>query len=261
MIIQDYKNVLMKFTTNNDSVKTILDRGLLFCYKPIYEGKRFLLTGINPSFGDGNDVWPGEVGMCDISGSDDGYWKKKSKQFGDIWSLVLYLDLFPVRERHQRNGFEKTFREVNVFRRDLLEITQTEIESLRPKLIVHANKDSMYYWGIKKNTPFGEDANDETNPWMGYKVKRAEPDDYSDFPSFMRKDNRLDFFPFYKIIGFVNSKKRINCCKYEDTALKGSFIMEYVMDGRNKKYAGKLYNPEEWKEIWRWVKDHTHSQG
>lgn len=259
MNAQDFKKVLIDFTTDNNLVKTILDRGLLICFKPTYEGKRFLLTGINPSFRDGHDVWPGEVGMCDISRSDDGYWKKKSKQFGNIWSQILYLDLFPVREKHQREFFEKTFKEFNVFRKNLLEITQTEIESLQPKLIVHANKDSMYYWGIKKNTPIGVDANDETNPWMGYKVKRVVPDDY-DIPEFMRHDNRLELFPFYEIVGFVDSGNRINRFKYEKTALKGSFIMEYVMDGRNKKYAGKMFSPEEWQEIWNWVKKHTPSR-
>ena len=35
--------------------------------------------------------------------------------------------------------------------------------------------------------------------------------------------------------------------------------MEYVMEGRIKKYAGKLYKPGEWEEIWEWVKKHTSS--
>lgn len=254
---KDYKSVLDGFTTESAAIKSILDRGLLMCYKPEYDGPRFLLTGINPSFQEGDKTWPGAVGKCDISKSDDGYWKKKANQFGDIWSQVLYLDLFPVRETHQKKGFERTFKNENVFRRDLLELTQAEIESLKPRLIVHANKDSMYYWGVKKNSPIGEDANDEVNPWMGYKVKRVTPADYPDLPECMLKDNRLELFPFYEIVGFLDNENRINRFKYKETSLKGSFLMEYVMDGRNKKYNGKMYLPNEWKQIWGYVKSHT----
>ena len=265
MADNDYKSVLESYTTGRDDIKRILDRGLLKCFKPTYEGPRFLLTGINPSFSEGDDVWPGEIGKCDISNSNDGYWKKKANQFGDIWSQVLYLDLFPVRERHQIKGFESAFKNENVFRRNLLEVTQAEIESLQPRLIVHANKDSMYYWGVKKNTPIGEDANDEVNPWMGYKVKRVTPEDYPDLPKCMLKDNRLVLFPFYEIVGFINSENRINRFNYKESSLKGSFLLEYVMDGQNKRYSGKLYkqNPiqdiREWEEIWSWVKNHTNS--
>lgn len=260
---KDYKSVLEGYLPKNENIKTILERGLLTCYKPDYEGPRFLLTGINPSFPEGNNVWPGEVKKLDISNCNDRYWKKKAGQFGDTWRQVLYLDLFPVRETHQNKGFERTFKTENVFRRDLLEVTQSEIESLQPKLIVHANKDSMYYWGIKKNAPMTEDANDEVNPWMGYKVRRVTPDSYPDIPKFMLVDNRLALFPLYEIVGFIDSTNRINRYKYQNTALKGSFLMEYVMDGQNKKYSGKLYkenseqNIHEWQEIWSWVKRHS----
>lgn len=263
MADKDYKSVLKSYTSGRDEIKRILDRGLLKCYKPTYEGSRFLLTGINPSFSAGDDVWPGEIGYCDISNSNDGYWKKKANQFGDFWSQVLYLDLFPVRERHQIKGFESIFKKENVFRRDLLEVTQAEIEFLKPRLIVHANKDSMYYWGIKKNAPMYEDANDEMNPWMGYKVKRVTPAVYPDLPECMLKDNRLGLFPFYEIVGFIYSENRINRFEYKETSLKGCFLMEYVMDGQNKKYSGKLYKQKpkldirEWEDIWSWVKKHT----
>lgn len=253
---KDYECVLNGYTAESEDIKKILNRGLLRCYKPIYDGPRFLLTGINPSFKDGDRIWPGAIGECDISKSNDGYWKKKANQFGDIWSQVLYLDLFPIRETHQKKGFESAFKKENVFRRDLLEVTQAEIESLQPRLIVQASKDAMYYWGVKKNTHMGEDANDNENPWMGYKVRRVTPEVYPDIHECMRLDNRLELFPLYEIVGFVDSENRINRQRFKKTTLEGSFLMEYVMDGRNKKYAGKLYKPKEWKDIWSWVKKH-----
>ena len=259
---RNYKSVLQDFTTTNENVRTILSRGLLKCYKPIQEGPVFLLTGINPSFNvDKHEVWPGELRVCNISAANDGYWLKKRKQFGKIWDNMQYLDLFPIREVRQQNGFEKSFKEETVFRRDLLMITQSEIESMKPKLIVHANKDSIYYWGIMKNTPIGGDANDYENPWMGYKVKRVTEKDYPDLPPCMRND-RLELFPFYRIEGFQKSEKRINREKYPETSsLEGCFLLEYVMDGRNKRYNGKLYQekeegPKEWTEIWEWVNRH-----
>ena len=172
---------------------------------------------------------------------------------------MQYLDLFPIRETHQHNGFECAFKNENILRRNLLEITQLEIEVMSPKLIVHANKDSIYYWGIKKNSPIEEDANDETNPWMGYKVKRVTPELYIDLPDCMSRD-RLELFPVYEIIGLVDNKNRIGQTNFpKDTSLKGSFLMEYVMEGRNKKYNGKLYqeNKGDWTSIWNWVKRKT----
>lgn len=259
---RDANEIIKAFKTEDDRVKEILNRGLCKCYKPLYEGPRFLLTGINPSYKDDDEKWPGELRSIDISTACDGYWREKAKQFGGMWENILYLDLFPIRETRQRNGFHKAFRNENALLGNLLEITQSEVEAMSPKLIVHSNKDSMFYWGIKKNTPTVEEANDMIHPWMGYRVRRVSRKSYDDLPDCMLQYDRLELFPLYEIVGFVDSANRINQLKYKETSLTGSFLMEYVMDDRNKKYRGKLYkeNPalekREWADIWEWVKAH-----
>ena len=79
---RDYNGVILDCSTENEKVRTILNRGLLKCYKPLQEGPVFLLTGINPSFKDKQDVWPGELHNCNISAANDGYWRKKKKS---VW--------------------------------------------------------------------------------------------------------------------------------------------------------------------------------
>ena len=229
---------------------SILARGFWCCENKPKEGK-LLLTGINPSYN--RTLHEPTTPFADLEG---GFWEKKKKQFGKLWNddTMSYLDLFPIRESDQRH-FEQSFdnnEHVRSIRGNILKVTQDAIEEMKPLLIVHANKDSLYYWGIKKNTPAGDDANDYEHPWMGYKVKRVTLETYPDLPSCMLQDDRLSLFPLYEIVGFVDSDKRINHIERQETNLK--FIMEYVMDGRNSKYKGKLYHEEDWVEIWEWVK-------
>lgn len=247
---------------------SILLRGFVTCdnYRDIPPQMVLLLTGINPSFdpydhsrnewGLQKGLWPGETRSFKITEDLQGpFWNNKRRDFNEVWDDIAYLDLFPIRETDQ-SLFENAFKDLTEIRSKFLSITQDAIEEMHPRLIVHANKDSMYYWGIKKNTPIGEMANDEVNPWMGYRVRRVTPEVYPDIHECMRLDNRLELFPLYEIVGFVDSENRINRQRFKKTTLEGSFLMEYVMDGRNKKYAGKLYKPKEWKDIWSWVKKH-----
>lgn len=232
---------------------SILARGFWCCENKPKEGK-LLLTGINPSYN--RTRYEPTTPFADLKG---GFWEKKKEQFGKLWNddTMSYLDLFPIRESDQRH-FEQSFdnnEHVRSIRGNILKVTQDAIEEMKPLLIVHANKDSLYYWGIKKNTPAGDDANDYEHPWMGYKVKRVTLETYPDLPSCMLQDDRLSLFPLYEIVGFVDSDKRINHIERQETNLK--FIMEYVMDDRNRNYKGKLYLKEEWVEIWEWVKDQS----
>ena len=237
---------------------SILARGFWCCENKPKEGK-LLLTGINPSYNNRTPDKP-TTPFADLKG---GFWEKKKEQFGELWNddTMSYLDLFPIRESDQRH-FEQSFdnnEHVRSIRGNILKVTQDAIEEMKPLLIVHANKDSLYYWGIKKNTPAGDDANDYEHPWMGYKVKRVTLETYPDLPSCMLQDDRLSLFPLYEIVGFVDSDKRINKIERQETNLK--FIMEYVIDDRNPKYKGKLYQQKdekkEWDDIWNWVKKHS----
>lgn len=263
----DYKGLESKIIQSIEKfsvlgkVKEILDRGFVLCHINNNLSSGILLTGINPSFNPKHGVWPGKLDPQDVINGKGRFWTKKIKQFGDVWAQISYLDLFPIRESKQEEGFEKTFKSAYALRGALLEITQEEVERLAPKLIVHANRGSMYYWGIKKNTPAGDDANDYEHPWMGYKVKRVTLETYPDLPPCMLEYDRLSLFPLYEIVGFVDSDKRINHIERQETNLK--FIMEYVMDDRHPNYKGKLYQQkegkEEWAEIWKWVKKHSHN--
>lgn len=219
----------------------MLARGFWSCENNNHNGK-ILLTGINPSY-DGRFIDPEKMiektpfELLARLDKPRGFWKRKEKQFGELWNndTMSYLDLFPIRESDQA-FFERAFEKLSDVRGAMLEVTQDAIEELRPKLIIHANHSSMYYWGINENTP-----------WMGYKLERVD----SDIPQFFN----TDLFPLFIITGLVDHKERINN-KRQNTNLVGSFLMSYVMDDRNNKYKGKLYSQKEWKDIWAWVVDH-----
>ena len=57
----------------------------------------------------------------------------------------------------------------------LLKVTQQAIEELHPKVIIHANKTSGFYWGTV-----------QINPWMGY-VSESVLDSKYDIPDGIRK--------------------------------------------------------------------------
>jgi len=66
-------------------------------------------------------------------------------------------------------------------------------------------------------------------------------------------EERLKKFPLYKIIGYIDNSERINY-KRKSTSLEGCFLMEYVMEYRKKEDRDKMYDKDDWVEIWEWVK-------
>ena len=70
----------------------------------------------------------------------------------------------------------------------------------------------------------------------------------------MKDYNRLERFPLYKIVGFIDSEKRINHRTIKTTSL--GYIMEYVMEYREQKDMDTLYKPEDWKKILEWIESH-----
>ena len=227
----------------------LLRRGFVTCNNDQVQFESpCLLSGINPSFKKGTEhesvikTFVFAEAIEDPNNKGNSYWGKKRKQYGRIYKEMAYLDLFPIRESRQP-VFEKVFRESIKLRRDLLEISQQAIEELHPRLIIHANRASLYYWGLVPD-----------DPWMGYEFKRVNPDFYLKFPKCMTPE-RLDLFPFYEITGFNKDSKRINQKSFpHNTALQGCFFMEYVMEYRKKEDRQKMYSAEEWEEIWSWVK-------
>ena len=274
-IITDFLFPLKKHENSKEELAalSLLLRGFKTCDNESIEKRPFLLTGINPSFGPNNGKWffPGGYDepftfrkAISNSNSQD-YWGKKRVQFGkDLCETMAYLDLFPIRESNQRL-FEQVFNnpKLTKLRADILSITQDAIEAMAPRLIVHANRQSMYYWGVKPAQEADVDANDYEHPWMGYKVKRVVKDlskfsskehlvEIKNLPDCMTEE-RLKKFPLYKIIGYIDNSERINY-KRKSTSLEGCFLMEYVMEYREKEDLDKMYKYTEWVKIWEWVK-------
>lgn len=249
---------ILACTKDYENAIDILKRGYVTCDNSNAEKSPFLLVGINPSFPPNSPVHPRKVAdpafnFYKATHPKDpkdlmNYWKEKGDWFGDLCKKMAYLDLFPIRESDQ-NFFENAFLNLVSLRKDLLEITQDAIEEMRPRLIVHANRQSFYYWGISPRTP-----------WMGYDLKPVTLKEYPDLPPCCREHNRLNRYPIYVINGFISSTERINQKKYPtDTALKGTFIIHYVMRYRNKKYNEYLYDDKDWANIWDWAKKHSRS--
>ena len=274
-IITDFLFPLKKHENSKEELAalTLLLRGFVTCNNDSIEKRPFLLTGINPSFGSQDGEWKFFPGGYDepfifrnaTNSKRQDYWGKKRKQFSDdLCKTMAYLDLFPIRESEQRL-FEQVFKnpKLTKLRADILSITQDAIEEMKPRLIVHANRQSMYYWGIKPAQEADVDANDYEHPWMGYKVKRVVKDiskfnskehlvEIKKLPDCMTEE-RLKKFPLYKIIGYIDNSERINY-KRKSTSLEGCFLMEYVMEYRKKEDRDKMYKYTEWVKIWEEVK-------
>ena len=223
---------------HNDNVKKILEIGLVCCNNDALIGTHpILLTGINPSVQGGLK----EFIFKDTTGT---FWIKKKNQFGPLVNEMAYMDLFPLRVSRQ-DSFEKVLKEENKLRAEFLSITQDAIENLQPRLIIHANRASLYYWGLSKKA--------EINPWMGYKFRPLNINDVKelDFIS----EERLRRFPFYIIEGdFIDSCKRINHDRFSSTSLQGTIFVEYVMEERREDLKKLMYNTDEWQKIWSWIK-------
>ena len=162
-IITDFLFALKKHENSKEELAalSLLLRGFRTCNNDSIEKRPFLLTGINPSFRPHKGKWEFFPGGYDVpftfrnaisDSNRQDYWGKKREQFGDdLCKTMAYLDLFPIRESEQRL-FEQVFNnpKLTKLRADLLSITQDAIEEMKPLLIVHANKESLYYWGIRR---------------------------------------------------------------------------------------------------------------
>ena len=277
-IITDFLFPLKKHENSKEELAalSLLLRGFVTCNNDSIEKRPFLLTGINPSFGSINGKWffpggyakPFTFRKAISNPNSQDYWGKKRVQFGkDLCETMAYLDLFPIRESNQIL-FEQVFKnpKLTKLRADILSITQDAIEAMAPRLIVHANRRSMYYWGVKPAQEADVDANDYEHPWMGYKVKRVVKDlskfsskehlvEIKKLPDCMTEE-RLKKFPLYKIIGYIDNSERINY-KRKSTSLEGCFLMEYVMEYRKKEDSDKMYKDTEWVKIWEEVKNQS----
>ena len=200
-----------------------------------------LITGINPSF---NPHIPngGYYTLKEAMLNRKSYWRNKKEQIiGDDISLIertAYLDLFPYSESSQNKFQDEINKNIKHFQVSVLEITLSEIERLRPRLIIAANKQTSYYWGIK---------NDST--WLGYDLQIVEK---SQMPECLNgKDIKL-----YRIVGETGFKKandRIGQDKYPTTNLLGAYFIDYALyDNRHQeKYPTRILTPDIVKDLYR----------
>jgi hypothetical protein len=227
-----------------------------------------LITGINPSF---NPKCPygGYYTFRDAIQDVKSYWKNKREQiFGNDNSLIdktAYLDMFPYSESNQNKFktelennckyFQEIFqdkkdKDVKSFQVSVLEITLSEIERLSPKLIIAANKQTSYYWGIKKDST-----------WLGYNLQVVDKSQQPD--CLLGRDIKL-----YQIVGktgYKDADDRIGQDKYPATKggksnLLGAYFIDYALyDNRHKKkYPKRILEPSIIKKLYNIVENSPH---
>lgn len=215
----------------SQDVLSIIQRGIVLCVNNPTNG--ILITGINPS----DDHRPGNGFYAFAKTDVKGYWRRKrtlvqdEKDNVDNINITAYLDLFPLRETPQ-GGFENSFGPHLELKSSLLKITQQEIEErIKPRLIIVANKDSYYYWGVKSNAT-----------WMGYDLKKVKNNVLPE---------RGDNLNIFKIVGFKEANDRVY--QNSTTNIKDTIVVLYAMyDDRHKvkrltaKEIKKIFEYDKW---------------
>ena len=253
-LAEQYLKVLEQAAVKNSPLYVdgdFVSRGVTMCCANPIGG--ILITGINPSFNP-KSPYGGYYTFMDAIKDSKSYWRNKREQlFGNDYQLIVktaYLDLFPYSESIQ-NKFQKEIDEnVKSFQVRVLEITLSEIERLSPKLIIAANKQTSYYWGIKK---------DSTQ--LGYNLQVV--DKYQQPECLMDKDIKL-----YQIVGETGYKDaidRIGQDKYPSilggkSNLLGAFFIDYALyDNRHvEKHPTKILEPSIVKELYNIAANFSH---
>lgn len=184
---------------------------------------KILLTGINPS--DGKMDTRDDVLFKDCRGT---YWNPIHHFLGKFDYDTAYVDLFPVHETKEE--FFLKIKEGNQNYADylarILEVTQREIERLNPKLIIHMNAQSRYFWN--------------PNEWLGYEMINT---------GYKVKNRHLK-----KITGLSSSPLRINQ-ELKKTVLEETYFLQYI--DITSRYAtshpNALISTEEFEELYQWV--------
>jgi len=215
-LARQYAEVVSSFGTEGKQFCTN-NCGLCICANNPTGG--ILVTGINPS---GDMAANFAFSFKNALHKSKGFWHDKAKELIDMrYELIdelklSYLDLFPFHNSNQWkfiDSLKRMSRSLD-FQRCILEVTQNEIENvIKPKLIIHANASSAYYWGLNRNAM-----------WMGYKMEKL-----NDIPNSLQKlQGRL-----YLITGFRDdmARERINS-KLKDTNLKGTIFLRHGLYNR-----------------------------
>lgn len=253
-LVEQYLNVLKQAAVKDSPLYVdgdFVSRGVTMCCANPIGG--ILITGINPSF-NSKSPYGGYYTFREAIQDSKSYWKNKREQiFGNDNLLIektAYLDLFPYSESNQNKFQDEIGKNVKSFQVCVLEITLSEIERLSPKLIIAANKQTSYYWGIKKDST-----------WLGYNLQVV---DKSQLPDCLKeKDIKL-----YQIVGETGYKAaddRIGQDKYPATKdgksnLLGAYFIDYALyDDRHKeKYPKRILEPSIVKELYNIAEHNPH---
>jgi hypothetical protein len=253
-LAEQYLKVLEQAAVKNSPLYVdgdFVSRGVTMCCANPIGG--ILITGINPSFNP-KSPYGGYYTFMDAIIDSKSYWRNKREQlFGNDYSLIektAYLDLFPYSESIQ-NKFQKEIDEnVKSFQVRVLEITQSEIERLSPKLIIAANKQTSYYWGIKKDST-----------WLGYNLQAV---DKSQQPDCLLGKN-IELYQIVGETGYKDACDRVGQDKYPATKggksnLLGAYFIDYALyDNRHKKkYPERILEPSIIKELYNIVENSPH---
>jgi hypothetical protein len=192
MQIQERLQEIWSKSYISDLPYEIKERGFIFSAN--YHQKDILITGINPSFRESDDVNLHSFDFQNTLHEDwDNYWGPLKKMIRnesdiDLSSICSYLDIFYFREKEQTFLREKVLKSSAgiPFIVDQINLTQHIIEDvIKPKVIIVKNKESAAYWGKLENDGI---------IWMGYKFEYMKT---------------LVCGELFKITGLIESSERI----------------------------------------------------
>lgn len=245
-LAEQYLNVLKQAAVKNSPLYVdgdFVSRGVTMCCANPIGG--ILITGINPSF-NSKSPYGGYYTFREAIQDSKSYWKNKREQiFGNENLLIekaAYLDLFPYSESNQNKFQDEIGKNVKSFQVCVLEITLSEIERLSPKLIIAANKQTSYYWGIKKDST-----------WLGYNLQVVNK---SQLPDCL-KEQDIKLYQIVGETGYKDADDRIGQDKYPATKdgksnLLGAYFIDYALyDDRHKeKYPKRILKPSIVKKLY-----------
>lgn len=252
-LFKSYKTIVNNWLEKieDESFRDLVTRGLVLSTNHA-QHPLLLLSGINPSFdekkNDRQDI------LFEFANAEDRgrskYWSKKHNQFGGkeselVQENMAYLDLFPLKETNQLK-FERVLQPYNDFRMALLKETQKEIEKFNPKLIVHANKGSLYYWGLNPITY----TKDIVNTWLNYNFEEIN---FRECPPLVKYSQRVDAFNVPKEKRFVHLYKISGNGFINGSHYFLAYVMEYY--GMRDWQKVQLLTPNEMTELWKWCKN------
>lgn len=230
ILLSQYVKIAKKHVVYNQIAK-----GIRCCINEHKGG--LLLTGINPNGKEEDRETDKQFALgYQFIGNTHPYYIPKLKMLKlliDKGINVSYLDLFPLRLTKETT-FNKFIKEHRSIGAEFLSITKQEIENIAPKLIIHANKTSAFYWGTNRKAP-----------WMGYEL---EPIEWNEIPF----DDPYGSSVLYKIIGISNNENVVGNNIKQSKLVNNSYLFVCKMMGKTGGGYVDYLEPEFVNNLWEW---------